>query len=1200
MKQITMIGGRALLALLVCCLPLCGAAWAQVAETAASISGQVTDPTGAAIPGASVVMTNVTTGEERRVQTNDEGIYVVTPLSPGTYTLAVEAPNFKRFVANSVVLNAQDRRTENVAMEPGSISEVITVTSEQNVVQDSPTTQSLISNAQIVELPLNNRNFMRLLEAGVPGVSSDLSDETGFGLTSLASVSINGMRRNSVNYLVDGVSNTDVGSNITLLSTPTVDSIKEFKVLSSNFTAEIGRSGGGAVTIVTRGGGNDFHGTLYEFVRNDHFNANSFFNNRRGRDANGNPLAPVPKLRYNNFGGTISGPVFLPRFGEGGASVYNGRNKTFFFFSEEVRRIIRGQADASSTVPSLAQRGAGGGNFDYSANLGLPICRTPAGAITTTCTGANTPVLVTDTNGATIQARQNQIFRPSDNRAYAGNIIPRSEVDPRAIALLAAYPLPNTGANGFTFSRVDILNTRQETIRIDHIFNEGNTIFGRYTQDVSETVEPQGLFFGAGFPGIPTSETKVPGKVLAISYTRVFTPSIVNELTYNFSMNRIGSEVVGRARRSDYPGSEQIVEIFPENNQNIIPRINTNFTLIGATQGFRIEYFNNVVRDVLTWTRGNHTFKFGGEVSFEKKNENGSNNTQGTFDFSAIQTQGLVGGTAITGTGFQFASFLLGRANGYTEAERDIVLNLRFGRREFFVQDTWKIRPNLTLDLGLRYQYFVQPIDENDIYASFDPALFDPTRVVCAQAACTSFVLSQTDPLNGIGIAGSTSRFGRRIAPSDKNNFSPRLGFAYSPRFESGLGRALFGGENKSVIRGGYGLYYDQPLVGIFEQAAFTSPPFSQTLSLSSSGANVITFSNPSAGAPPGTLAPRALVATANDFESPTIHQWSLGLQRELIRNGVLDVAYVGTKGDNLIRRRNINFQEPDDIVRVGTANAGTLRPFLGYAAITYIETSARSRYHGLLSSFTYRFGNGFQVTTAYTFSKNLTDATNDRDPVDDPQNPFDVRSEYAEARTSRPHIFSASYVYEIPFFSRDPERWKRMLLGGFQISGITNLESGAPVPRAVISDTLGGQRGLYPNLVGDPNGGLAGTIDPLTGLPFIFDPTAFAVPANGTYGNAPRSFGRLPGRNQTNLSLVKNMYFNTERNFYLQLRAEAFNVFNHTQFNSTGFGGVAGAAGTQLPVGANPNDLSTYGGFGKPSGTRPPREFQFAAKLYF
>ena len=1183
---------KRLLALAACLFMLCLGARAQVTETAAQISGQVSDANGAAIAGATVVVTNDATKEERRVQTNDDGIYVVTPLDPGIYTVAIEQQNFKRHIETNVVLNTKDRRTLNTVLEPGAVSEMVTVTSETNVVQDSPTTQSLVSNAQIVELPLNNRNFMRLLEAGIPGVSSDLSDETGFGLTSLASVSINGMRRNAVNYFVDGVSNTDVGSNITLLSTPTVDSIKEFKVLSSNYTAEIGRSGGGAVTVVTRGGGNDFHGTLYEFARNDRFNANAFFNNRQGRRANGSLVAPVPKLRYNNFGGTISGPVFLPRFGEGGKAIYNGRNKTFFFFSEEVRRIIRGQPDASFTVPSLAQRGANGGNFDFSATLGLPIFRTPAGAFTTTAAG-NTPVTAVDTAGNTIQVRQSQIFRQSDNRPYANNVIPRADVDPRAIALLAAYPLPNslTNPNGFSASLVGVQNTRQETARIDHNFNERNSIFGRYTQDRSDTVEPQGLFFTAGFPGVPTSATGVPGRVLAVSYTRVFSPHTVNEATFNYSFNKIDSIVTGRAHRADYPGSEQIAEIFPQNNNNIIPRINTRFTLIGATQGFGIKYNNFLGRDVVTWTSGNHTFKFGGEMSWEQKNENASSNTQGTFDFSAVQSQGLVGTAAITGTGDSFVSFLLGRANAYTEAERDIVLDLRFGRREFFAQDTWKVRPNVTLDYGVRYQYFVQPVDKHNIYASFDPALFNPNKVVCTTAACTAFDLARTDPTNGIGIAGATSRFGRRIAPSDKNNFSPRVGISWSPRFGGGIAHALFGGENKSVIRAGYGLYYDQPLVGVFEQAAFTSPPFSQVLSLTSTTANVITFSNPSAGAPPGTLAPRSLIATANNFRAPETQQWSVGLQREVVRNGVIDVAYVGTKGDHLIRRRNINFQLPADIVRVGTANAGALRPYLGYSTITYIETSAKSRYHGLLSSFNYRFGNGFTVTTAYTWSKNLTDSTNDRDAIDDPQNPFDVRTEYAEARTSRPHIFSASYVYEIPWFSKSTEGWKRLLLGGYQISGITNLESGAPVPRLAISDTLSGQRGSYPNRISDARDGLAGTIDPRTGLPFIFDPNAFSVPALGTFGNAGRAFARLPGRNQTNLSLVKNLYFNSERSTYLQLRAESFNVFNHTQFV------MAAGTATTFPVSGNPTDTL---GFDRPTGTRPAREFQFAAKFYF
>ncbi|HZN07397.1 MAG TPA: carboxypeptidase regulatory-like domain-containing protein [Pyrinomonadaceae bacterium] len=1182
---------RAILLSLALILAFSGAAFSQE-EITAAISGQVTDSTGALVQNASVTVVNDETKAERKTTTSEDGSYTITNLTPGTYTLTIEVANFKRYVQTALILNARDRRAINVTLEAGTIGEMVTVTSQETGVLDSPTTQALVSNAQIVELPLNNRNFIRLLEAGIPGVSSDLSDETGFGLTSVASVSINGMRRNAVNYFVDGVQNTDVGSNITLLSTPTIDAIREFKVLSSNYTAEIGRSGGGAVTIVTRGGGNDFHGTLYEFVRNDRFNANAFFNNRQGRRADGSLVAAVPKLRYNNFGGTFSGPVMLPRFGEGGPTHWSGKGKTFFFFSEEVRRITRGQADASGTVPSLAQRGFNGGDFDFSSTLGLPIFRTPAGAFTTVATG-NTPVMVTATNGALIQARQSQIFRASDNRAYVNNIIPRADADFRAIALLNAYPLANSpnNPNGFVFSRIDVLNTRQETIRIDHSFNQNHNLFGRYTHDLSETVEPLGLFFGAGFPGIPTSETRVPGQVFATSLTSLFSPTVVNEATFNFSSNLIASANVGRVRSSDYPGSNAIVEVFPENNQDIIPRMNTRFTLIGATQGFNIAYKNYLVRDIVTWNRGGHTFKFGGEFSWEEKGENGSNNTQGTFDFSAVQTQGLAGTAAITGTGDSFASFLLGRANAYTEAERDVILNLRFGRREFFFQDTWKIRPNLTLDFGVRYQYYVPPVDKNDIYASFDPALFNPSKVVCTTPACTAFSLAQTDPLNGIGIANRNSRFGRKINPADKNNFSPRLGIAWSPNYESGLGRFLFGESNKSVIRAGYGFYYDQPLVGIFEQAAFTSPPFSQLPSFTSTPTNVITFSNPSAGAPPGTLAPRALIAIANDFKTPETQQWSLGVQREIFRNAVLDVAYVGTRGDFLIRRRNINFQEPDDIVRVGTANAGTLRPFLGYGAITYIETSAISRYHGLLSSFNYRLSNDLTFTAAYTWSKNMTDSTNDRDAIDDPQNPFDTSTEYAEARTSRPHMFSASYVYELPWFRKSESAAKRLLLGGYQISGITNIESGAPIPRVAVSDSLAGQRGTYPNRISDPGAGLAGTIDPRTTLPFIFDPTAFSVNAIGTYGNAGRSFARLPGRNQTNLSLVKNIYFNTEKTFYLQLRAEAFNVFNHTQFV------MAAGAATTFPVTGNPADTLS---FARPTGTRPPREWQFAGKLYF
>ena len=1158
---------------LVFCLGISGGALAQVGETAAQINGQVTDSTGAIVPGATVVVTNDATGAERRVQSNDDGIFVITPLSPGTYTLAVEQTNFKKYVEKSVTLNAQDRRQLNVALEAGNVSETVTVTSEQNVVQDSPTGQTLISGTQVLEIPLQNRDFTKLLEL-VPGVSSSLDDETGLGLTSRFDVSINGMRRNSVNVFVDGVSNTDVGSNITLLSTPTVDSIKEFKVLTSNYTAEVGRSGGGTVSLVTRGGENQFHGSIYDFARNNRFNANTFFNNRRGNRADGTPNAPTPRLRYHNFGGTFSGPVMLPNFGVGDKSYWSGRNKTFFFFSEEQRRITRGITEATATVPSLAERA---GNF--SGALGLPLFRTsaatPASCTTPgvgTCT--NTAFNVTDTAGNVIQARAGMVFRPADGRAYAGNIVPLSDFDPRSVTILNAFPLPNSGTSTFTSSPINALRTQQESIRIDHNFNENHQLFGRYTHDLNRTVEPSGLFTANAIPNFGTTATRIPGMTFVASLTSVLSPTLVNEATYNFSSNLIGSQVIGRSRDSDFPGLDTIPEVFPENNAGVIPQISFTSAIsnLNSLQGFNISYKNQVIRDVVTWTRGNHTLKFGGEASFELKDENANNLTQGLFAFSGVRSRGTSGATSLTQTGIAFADFLLGRAESYSEDQFDVTVNLRFGRREFFVQDTWKLRPNLTLDYGVRYQYFVPVTDVNNVLTSFDPALYSRANApTCTTAACTALVRGTGNELNGIAVAGSNSRFGDSIYPSDKNNFSPRVGFAWDP-FKSA----------KTVIRAGYGLYYDQPLVGIFEQNAFVNPPFNSRSTFSGAG---VSFSNPSGGAL-GTLPVRDLIASAPDFETPMIQQWSLGVQHELFRNLILDLSYVGTKGDHLIRPLDLNQAQPADVARVGLANINTVRPFLGYRRITYRETSGISRYHGMLSSASYRFGNGLSLTGSYTFSKNLTDATNDRDAVDFPQNPLDYRSEYAEARSSRPHIFSASYVYELPFFRKDSNTLKRVILGGWQFAGITDIAAGLPVARVGVAAAMpagGSLTGFYPNVISDPNGGVARTIDPITGLPFIFDPAAFALPTAGTYGNAPRAFARLFGRNQTNMTLTKNIYFDTERRVRMQLRAEAFNVFNHTQF--TGVGTVFSTTGTT---------------FGRPSGARLPREFQFGAKVNF
>lgn len=1177
-------------------------------ETAATITGQVTDSSGASIPNATVVIANTETGMTRQVQSNEEGIYTVSPLMPGRYTIKVEQKGFKGYVQN-ITLNVRDRRQVAIVLEVGALSETVTVTDEPPLIQESSTGQTLISNKQIVEIPLVNRDFTKLLEL-VPGVSSDLTDESSLGLTNRAAISINGMRRNGVNFLVDGVNNTDGGSNITLLSTPTVDSIKEFKVLTSNYTAEFGRSAGGVVTVVTKSGGNNYHGSLYEFVRNDRFNANTFFNNRRGRGLDGKPLAPTPRLRYNTFGGTFSGPLPFLHFGEGGPFIDSGKNKTFFFYSQDFRRIRRAATTSTPLVPSVAERGG-----DFSGRLGLPLYLQANGTSGTTVTA--TPLLVTNTNGQVIQALQNQIFNTA-NRAYAGNIIPASDISPISRALLNVFPLPNSGTNGFSYNANTIQNTRQEVVRIDHNINQNNSIFGRYTHDLNDTQEPGGLFNGISLPNVATTNTLVPGQLLAVTYNSVLTPSIANELSYNFSQNHINTLLVGRGRLSDYglsngPGS--IGQAFPENNFNAIPGLSIpGIAFVGSTQGFNIRYRSQVIRDNLSWTHGNHTMKFGVELAREGKNENASNNTQGSYTFDQIQSRGTaLSGTTnvtLTQTGAGLASFLLGRANSYLEDQFDITFHLNLGRREFYAQDTWRIRPNITINYGVRYQYYVPAIDKNNVESSFIPSLYSLSRVpTCANAACTSLVRGTGDALNGIAVAGSTSPFGNTIVPKDKNNFSPRVGITYSPNFEKGLGRTLFGAQNKTVFRAGYGFYYDQIATFLYQDPTTPNRPYNNRATFNSGSAGTITFTDPTAGAL-GNLPIISLGGVSPNLKTPEIQQFSVGMQREIFKNAVIDVSYVRTKGDFLLRTRNINFVEPFRLFASRTTSTGTIvpvlpngqdapvgctvgstgcinlyRPYLGYGNINVFETAARSRYNGFLSSFSYRFAQGSTLTASYTLSKNLTDFTNDRDGVDAPQNPFNPGAEFAEARTSRRHIFSASYVYEIPFFHKMENRFLRTILDGYQIGGITNIESGPPVSRVIPLTTSGGLIGNRADLVGNPTGGAAGTIDPVSGLPFIFDPAAFAAPALGTFGNSKRAIFYLKGRNQTNLSLSRYLYFNKDKGRYVQLRAETFNVFNRTQF--LGLQNQLGIGGTTNPTGT-------------PGSTRLPREFQFAAKFNF
>jgi hypothetical protein len=1062
---------------------------ASAQETTGTITGTLTDQSGAILPGVTVTLKNTNTNLIRTAVTNEAGLYTASLLPIGGYEVTFELQGFQTVTVRNITLHVNDRLQIDGKMAISGVSEQIEVTAARQLVQPLAALQTTMGSRQVQELPLNNRNFVQLATLA-PGVSSDLTDEVGVGLASTVSMSINGSRRNAVNWLVDGVSDVDVGSNITLLSTPSLESIEEFKVITNGYQAEWPRSGGGIVNVVTKSGGSRLSGSGYEYLRSDTLNANSFF-----RNLNPDPAinSAPPKLKYNNFGGTVGGPVVPSR--------------TFFFFSEELRRINRAPTALNSNT------------YD--------------------------PAWLTDTTNA--------------------NYVPPALRDPNAVKLLSLFPTPNVpGRLQFLSTQPTINNTRQEVVRVDHDVNERWRLTGRYTHDNSFTEEPGGLFLNLAVPNVATTDTNVPGQVAA-AIVRSIHSSKLNEFQFQFSSNTISDTNQSADRNLRSALGLNVGEVFSGNEAGVIPLLLiSGMSQIGANQLFRIEYRNYSFTDSFTWQRGAHAIKFGGLLTYETKNENAANQTQGNFSFA----QG--GGRTA------FYNFLSGNADGlcgnactYSEAQTDVTVHLRFNRYEMYAQDTWKPRANVTVDYGVRYSLYPPVADQNNVLTNFLPSAYNAAKApTCANAACTLINLGTGDALNGIIVAGQNSPFGDAVYAFDKTNVQPRIGVTFDPA-----------GSGRTIYRTSYGMYFDQALVGIFEQNAFTNPPFVNTVSILNAR-----LSNPAAGTTSTTSGVLALIGNGDDFKTPRTQQWNVGVQQQLYARGALDVSYVGTHGDHLIRPIDINYPQPADVLRLGSVNLA--RPYQGYGAITLRTTTARSNYWGVLTSFKHDAGSAGMITLNYTLSRNQTDASNDRDAIDVPQNPLDLEAEYADARTDRRHIFTANYVYSLPFFKDSPSPMVRGVLAGWQIAGLTTLNSGQPIPR-ISESTNGFLRGGRPNIVGDPAAGEQ------SGL-FWFDPNSYAPAADGTFGNSKRAEFRQPGRNQTDLSISKNWTFNTTQR--VQFRVDMINAFNHTQWLADPSANGLDNTCTLSLTTCNPSNDT----FGQILNTRAPREIQLGFKFYW
>ena len=1192
-------------------LPFAFSGIARGQEITGNLNGTVKDTSGAIVKGATVTITdsqkNVVV---RTVQSNDEGDYNVPNLAVGTYTITVEATNFKKTVQNDIKIDVGQRRSVEVVLEAGNISETVLVQSDPVAVElTTATTSSLISGQQARELSLNNRNWVQLV-ALAPGVSNDLADQVYVGTTNpdgqanTINISVNGARSSQNTFTVDGADITDRGSNITIQAYPSVDSIGEFRVLRSLFPAESGRSGGGQVNVVTRSGTSEFHGSAFEFIRNEAFNANNFLSNATnnpqfGRDSNGKAKR-VP-FRYNNYGWTLGGPVYLPRVGEGDSKdVVRKLDRTFFFFAQEFRRDRRFSAPSTVTVP------------DANLRLGIfpiAVCINRPALGENNCTGSF--VLPA---GSPIPAA----FRSPAAQAYVDGVYNHLPL-PNAGTAAAPYNLSASLANRADFD--------QTILKFDHSFSDNWTAYYRYQKDSIPTIDGNALFSsGGGLPGVSTTSTNSPGKTHTFNTTYVVNPNTVLEGRYTYGYGAILSENIGLLSldNTSVPVSLPFI-----NTRDRIPSVTgngfTGLTSFGPYDNF--SWKQNFAGSATT-IHGSHTLKYGAVYSLYRKNENAlAGNNEGLFSaFSTTQPAGV--GTSTLNQNIQrWANFLVGNVQTFAQAKFDYTADLRQKAIEAYAQDEWKARPNLTVYYGVRYSYFGSPYDKNGRLSTFVPELFDPAQAPQVTGAgnrvagtgnwCNGLIVNSQNFTNGppqFNCRPTVSPNGKYVIDVPNKDFAPRIGIAWDP-FNQG----------KTSIRTGYGIYHEQVLNGTFLQDIGLNPPFQETATATN------TRLDTPGGGVPTNLTVQGLRAVQSNFHTPYMQHWSLDIQHQLTSKTVVTVGYYGSKGTHLIGLTELNEVPPGvalnsfcapgngfigqnpapTLVRcqpagyafrnatgvtgnpnvVGTTTFSDLlildqlRPYKGYRSIAMVQPRYNSNYHGLQVFGEQRLANDSLIQVAYTWSKNLTDSPNDR--TTSPQNSYDIRSEYQRATLDRRHVFNLNYIYELPFFNKTSD-WTNKLLGGWQASGIVTVYTGVPFSAVTSNLDLAGlglinaNPAARPNLLCDPNENAPHGQQWVTGQCFQVNPPNTGAGSTGLTnlpGTAPRGIIKGPGTQRVDFTMAKRFHF-TET-VYAQIRAEVYNIFNHTNFRTVS---------TNI----------TAANFGAITAVRDPRTMQFGLKLNF
>jgi hypothetical protein len=1138
------------------------------AQDNATISGTVTDASGAVVPNADIALTNPGTGQIRESKSNEAGLFRFANLGVGTYSLTATASGFQKFTRTGIVLNVAQTLGVDVTLTVGSTEQSVTVESQALQVQtETSEVSTLISGEQVRQLATNGRNVVQLAALGL-GVSNQLASFGGIdALTSSNALSFNGQRVAHNVYLIDGAEQNDRGCGGCFMNLPSQDAIGEFQTLGSNYAADYGIGSGGTIVMVLKSGQRQYHGSLYEFNRNTAYNANDYFLKRSGKSR--------PVFQLNTPGGNIGGPLFIPH-------VYNQqKNRTFFFWNEEWRKLIKGSS------PSITND-LWTNNFP---TLGADLNYTPQSSPAVAPLVPSVPTNVDFTNLETSLGLTPGSPFPlnADGVTYR---IPAALIDQNIVRELNAgtFPKPNYNCAGgvckqYIISVKQPENIREDVVRIDHAINSKFQLMGHYLHDAMENTFFPPLWAGS-FATVGTT-MKNPSYTAAIKLTQTYSPTLLNETAFYYSGNKIRlSPLAAPGASYAFPSGWDASSLFPSSNQAaithglktpIMPAIAINGTL-GANWNpsyfpWKNGYEGFQYRDDLSWIKGRHQFKFGAGWLHTYKNQELQANTNGTatFDNNGFSKDSIVNMT-------------LGMAAAFSQLEYLYGKNWVNNNYSFYLIDNYHVSPRLTLNLGVRYDGLPHAFERYNKFSNFVPSSYNRTTGNPVQADNT-LAPNQLTPygngnfyLNGIHEAG-VDGFPKGNVENRYFTWQPRVGFAYD-----------MSGGGKTVLRGGVGVFYERVQGNDVYNSAL-NPPFAYQ-----PGPTNVFFSNPTTsintGATGTSLYPSSLTSIKYNYPPPGTMNWSLGIQRQLMPSVVAAVQYVGSSSWDQNDTRQINtlpltndpsnywstanatpqwaFAPPTTdplypswnstyadryAVRSNQIVANKLRQNPGFANINQEENQTNAHYHSLQTGV--RFENKWGLTTqvAYTYS-HLMDSAPGTGDLQTLNNPFNPAYSRGSGSYDRRHIFNVSYVYELPFARHSSNAAYRTIVGGWGVSGITVFQTGNPLQITYNgTDTLGlgGGTTNRPNLVGKVR--YPKTVDAWfngkTGNIYT-DPTApwFGGGNNG-FGTAGKDNVRGPGLNNWNLSLMKNIKLTGADNApNIELRFESFNTFNKTQFS--------------------------------------------------